>query len=559
MRLFKPSYTSAAGPRKTRNWYLEFSDHLGTVRRLPAFTDKRQSEDLGRQIERLIACRSTNARPDLATSKWIEAMPPKLRDRLAAIGLLDAAHVASYRGLSEHLKEYRQTLEAQGCDPKYIRQAIAQIERVTGECGFVFWGDVDALKVERFLLGLREGKNAIGHRTFNDYITAVKAFAAWAVQKGRISSSPLATLSRVTITDATERRALDVDEVRWLLATTETAAERHGMSGAERALCYRLAIETGLRANELRSLTRASFLLAGDTPTVTVEKGSTKNRQGAMIDLSTSLAKPLADHLEAKMPGAAAFNVPDSDETAAMLRDDLADARTAWLATLPAGEQREAGERSSFLADVDAAGRVVVFHSLRHTRGVWLAQQGASFKELQELMRLSDAQLVARYTKSFRMTGRRLVDGSPDLSPPPALQQQQRATGTHDAAPLIKNLAKAPAKNLAGFLSDSVEDFGQTETAFDDETLPATIKPPLGNGVTVAQQTLNLNPSERNHIENQAVNVNPPADLADSLPFSCADADLSTVVNAWLKLSAETRARIVALVKAEQGAGAEQG
>ena len=123
------------------------------------------------------------------------------------------------------------------------------------ECAFTFWADVDALKVERFLLGLREGKEAIKHRTYNDYITAIKAFAAWAVQKGRILTSPVTTLKRVTITDATERRALDVDEVRWLLATTETAIERHGMSGAERSLLYRLAIETGLRDNELRSLT----------------------------------------------------------------------------------------------------------------------------------------------------------------------------------------------------------------------------------------------------------------------------------------------------------------
>lgn len=552
MRLFKTTYTTGAGQKTARKWYLEFRDHLGTVRRLPAFTDKRQSEDLGRQIERLIMCRSTNSRPDLELTKWVETMPPKLRDNLARIGLLDAAHVASYRGLSEHLKEYRQTLEAQGCDPKYIRQAIAQIERVNRECGFTFWGDVDAMKVERFLLGLREGENGIKLRTNNDYITAVKAFAAWAVQKGRISSSPLATLSRVTVTDATERRALDVDEVRWLLATTETAGERHGMSGAERALCYRLAIETGLRANELRSLTRASFLLAGDTPTVTVEKGSTKNRQGALIDLSTSLAKPLADHLETKMPGAAAFNIPDSDETASMLRDDLTGARDAWLATLPAGEQREAGERSSFLADVDAAGRVVVFHSLRHTRGVWLAQQGASFKELQELMRLSDAQLVARYTKSFRMTGRRLVDGSPDLSPPSAFQQQ-RATGTHDAAPLMQNLAKTPVENSACFLSGSVDDFRQLETTFDGEPHAATIKTPLGNGVTVAQQSLNLNSPERNHVENQAVSTNPPGNSAGFLALSCADADISTVVDAWSKLSAEVRAKIMALVRGGQG------
>ena len=60
------------------------------------------------------------------------------------------------------------------------------------------------------------------------------------------------------------------DELRWLLDTTGKAGERFGMSGADRSLLYRLAVQTGLRAAELRSLTRGNFDMEGDKQTVTI-------------------------------------------------------------------------------------------------------------------------------------------------------------------------------------------------------------------------------------------------------------------------------------------------
>src|SRR5262249_10601028 len=155
-----------------------------------------------------------------------------------------------------------------------------------------------------------------------------------------------------------------------------------------------------------------SFDLDSDTPTVSVKSADTKNKQGAALALSREIAGLLKPHLEGKMPAARAFNVPDSTLTAAMLRADLADARAAWS---------EAGGKpdSTFLAEKDDAGRVVLFHSLRHTRGVWLFEHHkASPREVQELMRLSSLSLVDRYTRSFRVTDKSLVERGPDLSPP---------------------------------------------------------------------------------------------------------------------------------------------
>jgi integrase len=73
-------------------------------------------------------------------------------------------------------------------------------------------------------------------------------------------------------------RADSADALRWLPETTATGPDRNGMSGIDRAMLYRLAVETGLRAGELRSLTRASFVLAGE-PCVTIAAAYTKNRR----------------------------------------------------------------------------------------------------------------------------------------------------------------------------------------------------------------------------------------------------------------------------------------
>ena len=50
------------------------------------------------------------------------------------------------------------------------------------------------------------------------------------------------------------------------------------MTGPERAVLYQLAVETGLRARELRSLTWDSFDLDADVPTVTVRAAYSKHR-----------------------------------------------------------------------------------------------------------------------------------------------------------------------------------------------------------------------------------------------------------------------------------------
>jgi len=98
------------------------------------------------------------------------------------------------------------------------------------------------------------------------------------------------------------------------------------MTGPQRALLYRLAIETGLRANEIRSLTRASFDL--DACTVTVVAGSSKRRRKDVQIISKSLAAELEPFLATKVPAAKAFGgryQALTVNTADVLKKDLAE------------------------------------------------------------------------------------------------------------------------------------------------------------------------------------------------------------------------------------------
>ncbi len=74
---------------------------------------------------------------------------------------------------------------------------------------------------------------------------------------------------------------------------------------------------------------------------------------------------------------------------------------------------------SDFLKYQDSEGQFVDFHSLRHTRGVWLFKHhNAGPRDAQELMGLGSLALVDRYSRSFKNDHRALVNNGPQLRRP---------------------------------------------------------------------------------------------------------------------------------------------
>lgn len=324
MRIFRATYKDKTGTKRTvGKWWCELRDHLGTVRRFPGFTDKNATECLARQIERLAACKGAGEQPTPVLSRWLENIPKKLQQRFVKIGLLDAERASGGKSLAEHLADFEQFLLAKGNTNKHAKLVVSRARRIITDCKFIYWTDIAASKVQRYLADLRDNGNGISAQTFNFYLQALKEFGRWMVQDRRASESPVQRLKGLNVrTDRRhDRRALSVDEIRRLLETTTTQPTRFGMTGYEQSLLYKLAIESGLRANELRTLKASSFDFESNA--VSVLAAYSKHRRDDILPLRKDTANELQALISNKLPATSVFNMPKLNQVVKMLRADL--------------------------------------------------------------------------------------------------------------------------------------------------------------------------------------------------------------------------------------------
>ena len=425
MRVFKSTYRDRSGKkRKTSKWYIEVKDHIELTRRFPAFTDKRQSEALGRQIKTLIACKMSGGQPERQLARWLESVPAKMRERFVKIGLLDPARAAGGKLLSEHVADFGQSLLDKGNTCKQAQMTVSRVRRIVKGCKFTLWTDIAASKVQRCIAMMQD--DGLSKKTANYYLKAFQHFARWMVDDRRAATSPVAHLRAIEVQKKDirrPRRPLEPDEVRRLLGATQATEPRFGLSGHERAMIYRLAVESGLRANEIRLLKVESFDF--ENCTVTVTDHTAKNRQEKTLPLRPNTAAEIKEMLATKLPAAQAFKVPN--KPADMLKPDLAAAGIEYQ---------------------DDAGRYCDFHSLRHTTGSLLAAAGIHPKIAQELMRHGDINLTMNlYTHTLRGQEADAVNRLPDFSTPS--RESQKKTGTDDVNVTDSVLASCLALSCA--------------------------------------------------------------------------------------------------------------
>ena len=172
-----------------------------------------------------------------------------------------------------------------------------------------------------------------------------------------------------------------------MLAAARVGPNVQGMSGAARALLYHLAVETGLRANELRSLDLGSFRLDDIQPTLMVRAAYSKRRREDRLPLRPEMVKSLRNYLRDFEPGVPIFSMPSRESVTRMLRRDLDEARLTWLEEADALEERSRRVHSSFLKYKDAEGGVADFHAFRHTFITNLVAGGVHPKVAQTLAR----------------------------------------------------------------------------------------------------------------------------------------------------------------------------
>jgi len=330
-----------------------------------------------------------------------------------------------------HLADFYASLVARGTTSEHTTLVRARAAKIIDLSKAERPSALVPSAVQAAIASLRDGDDDLSLQTCNHYLRAIKQFSRWLWRDGRTREDPLAHLSgyNVQLDRRHDRRALTDEELACLIEAAEKGPPRLSMSGPERAILYQLAIGTGFRANELRSLTPESFDMNADPPTVTVQAGYSKHRRSDVQPIRRDLADLLRPWLVAKKATRPVFNMPD--KPIKLIRPDLDAARQAWLKEARSNEERNERRQSDFLAYRDGAGRVADFHALRHTYISRLVASGANIKVAQELARHSTPTLtLGRYAHVQLVDQTRALDALPAIEAPQADDAALAATGT---------------------------------------------------------------------------------------------------------------------------------
>jgi integrase len=307
----------------------------------------------------------------------------RTKDRVKA-WLIDLRQHHYDRPAREHLDEFLPVMRAKGKSEKdkdrketILRAFVGRLRSLT---------DLTHDAVDRYLAGVG---GSTGNR--KKHLSAISVWVKWLLKKDRIEADPLA---RVDVpsggTRTKERRALTVEQIQKLLDACRERPlaefkKRYGdevreavrakmiLRGRERALIYKTAVYTGLRAGEIGALKPHHLELDRKPfPRLEIPGKLTKNGQQARLLLVPAFAQELANWIRdaGKGPDDPLFNVPQA--SARIMQKDLKLAGVAYR---------------TGRGDAD-------FHSLRMTANVMLGQAGIPARIRQLFMRHSDIRLT---------------------------------------------------------------------------------------------------------------------------------------------------------------------
>jgi integrase len=234
--------------------------------------------------------------------------------------------------------------------------------------------DLTTERVQDAIATFRDSGRSL--QTCNHYRACVRAFGRWAWKHGHLRDNPLLNLEGFNAKEDRrhDRRTVSLDELKRLIMVAEQGPVYQEMTGPMRALCYRLAVATGLRYGEIASILPESF--DWKAPSLTVAAAYTKNGQTATLPLPSDLAADLAAYVALLEPKVPIFPLPAKGVD--MLKPDLEAAGIAY---------------------VDASGLFFDFHSLRCQTATLADAAGVSPRVVQRLMRHSTLELTGRYTR----------------------------------------------------------------------------------------------------------------------------------------------------------------
>ena len=286
--------------RKNEPYQIEYTDHRGKRRRAVGYTDKRLSEQKAAQLEREAQLRRDGL-IDPAEEKWakVKSLP-----------------------IVDHLEAFQKSLGKN--TEKHVKLTMTRVKRIIKHACVETLADIDIESVQEAIFEIQY-EDDLGNKTVNHYMQAIDSFCNWLVPR-RMATNPLKGMQRLNteVDVRRKRRALTADEMARLLRSARTSERSiQCYTGEERARFYAMSYYTGLRRRELGSLTKRSFQLRAEPPTVTVDAACSKHRRKDVLPLHPDLVRDLPKWLKGLKPNDKLFPLLERRRTWLCVKLDL--------------------------------------------------------------------------------------------------------------------------------------------------------------------------------------------------------------------------------------------
>jgi integrase len=381
----------ATARKRGKVWYVRYRDAHGKQIETKAGPDRSVAQRIANGLESQVqAIKAGTA--DSREQKWAEA---------------------ERKPLSDHVEAWQADMLARGLCTQYALETPKKVSRIIESTRaqrisqLTLSGVTAALAELRSIPG-RLGNEGLSDRSLQRHAVAIKTFTRWLWRDERVREDPMAHLPVPRVITSRTRSALEAGEAARLLELTPSGPVRGAMPAEDRAMLYAIALGTGFRARECKSLTRESFNLDTDQPTITCRASHTKNHKPAVQPIRPELAAMLRLWLARKPPRETLFHYRIQG-LAGVLRDDLQDAGVV-------------------------VGEDFGFHGLRHTYITTLVKSGANIKVVQTLARHSTAAMtLGVYSHVSLFDVRNGLEGLAHILPTPAVSKSLTGTDGHAA------------------------------------------------------------------------------------------------------------------------------
>jgi integrase len=343
-------------------WVLDYSTASGERKRIALSTDKRVAEMQQRELLRQRDMETMGLGAVDGQSKPLREIVDLYLNDLATRAT--ATHVKNASARLEHV--LRCVKAARVCDIKGVTLLAYRAER------------------------LRDG---VSVRTANLHVDTLRACLTWAVQIALIAANPIANLPRLPENETTKRyrrRALSDEEIARFLAAARDDDERNAAHHLRvpQAPLWRAFVETGARYGELTSVTWVDIDLTAMTMVLRAE--TTKSHKERVIPLLEGLVRELRE-LQGTHVLVIGRPLRPSD------RVFLSPGGAQWgTPTVNAMRIFDRTLEAAAIDRVDARGRKLDVHALRHTFASRLVRNGVGLAHAQRLLGHADPKLTAR-------------------------------------------------------------------------------------------------------------------------------------------------------------------